>query len=202
MASNLKSYGFMVVLTLLLAGMGIYLIVNHTGFGGKMDYPLQKEAPAFRLQDVHSGEQFSLEGTNGTVRLVYFYYSNCPDVCPPSTYSLSLVQEKLKEVGIFGSETRLISITFDPERDTPERLRDFAGSFRADPSGWHFLRGDEEEVRSLAREFGIDVIDLGNGDLAHQNIYFLIDKEGNIREYLKATEPDVDEIVKKIKGLL
>ena len=72
-----------------------------------------------------------------------------------------------------------------------------------DSAGWHFLRDEDvEATRAIAKDYGITVIDMGNGDLAHQNFYFLIDKEGNIREYIGATDPDIDEIVRKIKGLL
>lgn len=203
-SQSVKKYALLIILALLLAAMGVYLILNYTGLGNALvEYPLNKEARNFSMNDVHTEETVSLKGTNGTVRLVYFYYSHCPDVCPPSTYALSLVQQQLKEEGLFGDQVKLISITFDPERDTQERLKTYSGNFQVDSAGWHFLRDEDvEATRAIAKDYGITVIDMGNGDLAHQNFYFLIDKEGNIREYIGATDPDIDEIVRKIKGLL
>lgn len=202
MSQTAKKNTMLAILIILFIAMLIYpLYVLGVFSGDKAEYPVNKEAPTFEWEDVHLGQPVSLAGTNDTVRLVYFYYSYCPDVCPPSTYALSVIQERLKKDNLF-DKVKIFSITFDPERDTPERIKEFAGNFEVDSNGWHFLRGEEEDVRTVAKQYGIDVIESPNGDLAHQNFYFLIDKDGNIRKLIGAMDPDIDQVLKDIKGLL
>lgn len=181
MKSNaLKKYGFLVAIAVVLVVVAAYLIYQNVRPENR--FPNSTPAPDFTLESV-DGEQVTLEGTNGKVRLMYFFFSHCPDVCPPTTQILSKVQEHLKEKGVFGTETMLMSVTFDPERDTAERLREFAGKFDADFSGWKFLRGEESYVRSVAKEYKVDVIPADDGYFIHQNLYVLLDKEGNVRHY-------------------
>ncbi len=156
-------------------------------------YPVIKAAPAFEYTNV-DGNQVSLESTNGKARLVYFFYSNCPDVCLPSTYILSKIQGHLKEAGGFGEDTALMSITFDPDFDTIERLKEVAASsaVQADLSGWYFLRGDQQDVMDTAEAYNIPVMKLEDGTYAHYNLFILIDPDGNIRNYYNAGDIELD----------
>ncbi|WP_235929831.1 SCO family protein [Chengkuizengella marina] len=198
------------VMGILIIGMSAYLIYNLIP-ESKSDISFITEentekAPPFELDNI-DGSTVSLEETDGKVRLVYFYFSTCVDVCPPTTYLLSQVQERLKEEDIFGNETAIFSITFDPERDTRERLIEFSSGYDPDPSGWYFLRGEEQYSRDLATEYGISVMELEGGDFGHTNFYILIDKKGNIKKYLPikddlSVEENVDYIVDHIAALL
>lgn len=150
-------------------------------------------------------ELTTLAHTHDQVRLVYFYFSTCNDVCQPTTHYLSKLQEALKEEGIFGTEASIIQITFDPEVDTFERLEEFSGFYNADHTGWHFLRGEEQYSRDLALEYGVGVYDIGGGQYAHQNIFNLVDQDGYVRKYYNANDLDsleMSEIIKDIKGLI
>ncbi|MFS1514079.1 SCO family protein [Chengkuizengella sp. SCS-71B] len=198
------------VMGILIIGMSVYLI-NNLLPESKSDVSFiteenTKKAPPFELENM-DGSTVSLEDTDGKVRIVYFYFSTCVDVCPPTTYMLSQVQERLKEEGIFGNETAIFSITFDPERDTRERLIEFSSGYNPDPSGWYFLRGEEQYSRNLAAEYEIGVTELEGGDFGHANFYILIDKKGNIKKYLPikdnlSVEENVDYIVDHIEALL
>lgn len=163
----------------------------------------REPAPDFQLQNFN-GEQLSLADTNGKARLIYFYFSSCTDVCLPTTQLLSKVQEQLKEEGVFGTETAILSITFDPVRDTPERLKEFSGFYNADPSGWYFLRGEEQYSRDLALEYGVNVIDVGDGQFGHQNVITLVDPEGNYVKYYNANDIELEakDIVEDMLDLL
>lgn len=145
------------------------------------------EAPDFTLEAT-DGRQVSLADSAGKVRLVYFFFSHCPDICIPTTAMLSKLQEELKERGLFGTEVVMHSISFDPERDTRERLETFARGYQADLSAWHFLRGDEQEVIDLARQYGISVVNLNNGNFMHHNYFVLIDGNGQKRKYYDAND--------------
>ncbi|GIP40754.1 hypothetical protein J31TS4_40340 [Paenibacillus sp. J31TS4] len=166
---------------------------------GKEKSPYKVEnsdpAPDFTLQDA-DGKQVSFSESDGKVRLVYFYFSYCPDVCPPTTHFLSTVQDALKEKGVFGSKTMLYSLTFDPVRDTRERIEQFADQFHADPSGWKFLRDDSEQaMKQLAEKYGLLVEKDNKGNFIHTNAIFLVDKENRIRNYYSV---DTDLTTQKV----
>jgi len=151
-----------------------------------------KAAPDFKLDNI-DGKQVSLADLSGKAKLVYFYYSSCPDVCSPTTYTISKIQDTLVKKGGFGDKTAIVSITFDPTKDTPERLKEFSGRFNADPKGWYFLRGEEAATAELAQKFGVMVIkDKGGETFTHSNLILLVDKKGDLRTYYNGSDPDLD----------
>ena len=87
----------------------------------------------------------------GKIVLINFIYTNCPDLCPLATARLAQVEEKLSD--IVGHDLFLVSLTVDPERDTPERLKEFSASFSAGP-GWLFLTGEPGDIRSINAKLG------------------------------------------------
>ncbi|MFC4775556.1 SCO family protein [Paenibacillus sp. GCM10023252] len=194
----IRKHGFKIAVLTLCAAMGIYLFIMN--MEPKRTLPLNQPAPAFELTNL-DGKQVSLESTNGKARIVYFYFANCPDVCPPTTYLLSQVQDKLEEDGSLGKEAEILSITFDPERDTPEAVRKFADRLDVDTTkGWEFLRpATEDASMKLARDFGVSVIkDEASAGYTHMNVITLVDKRGQIRKWINASakeELTVDAIM-------
>ncbi len=179
------------IAVLLVVGVVIGVVL-YNQLSKRSTYPVQGPAPAFTFQHV-DGSEVTIENTNGKARLVYFYFSHCPTVCQPTNYLLSQVQEELQKNGETGDRTGLFSITFDPERDTTERLKEYAGKYNADLNHWYFLRGEESYSRDIALEYGIGIQELDGGeDFAHTNAIMLIDKDGNLRHYYlsKDLEPD------------
>lgn len=200
-----QKHGFKLAVLALCLSFGIYLWV--TQFSDKeQSLPVIKAAPSFALTDI-DGNDVTLESTNGKARIVYFYFANCPDVCPPTTFLLSQVQEQLKQEGTLGKDAEIISITFDPERDTAEAIRAFAERNFADLSGgWLFLRGDtDDEAIELAESFGVGVQkDEATGSFGHMNVITLVDKEGQIRKYLSGSEESLtaEQIVEELNKLM
>ena len=164
---------------------------------------VKKAAPSFSLTN-HSGKQVSFNESDGKVRLVYFFFSSCPDVCSPTTFQLSKVQDLLKEKGLFGNKTAMYSISVDPTRDTAEVLTKYATQFHVDPTGWTFLRGTEVEIDNLTKKYGIMLIKEKNGDFTHSNTIFLIDGKGNIRYYYNGSDIELTpkKMVADIQQLL
>ncbi|CAM3978609.1 SCO family protein [Paenibacillus alkaliterrae] len=197
-----KKHSFKIAVLALCAAMGIYLFLTYVA-EPKQPLEVIKAAPAFDMNDI-DGNPVSLESTNGKARIVYFYFANCPDVCPPTTFLLSEVQDKLKKEKKLGNEAELISITFDPERDTPEVIRDFADRLDADFEGWRFLRGDEAATLQLARDFGAAVIKEADNSYTHTNVITLVDQEGQIRKWINGSDEDLtaDQIVDELNKLL
>jgi protein SCO1/2 len=204
MEKFISKHGFKLILLLIVVVAGVALLSAKIAGGGKTaEFALKEEAPDFELEHV-DGSTVSLSGTNGKVRLVYFYFSHCPDVCPPSTQILAEVQNLLKESGDFGERAQLMSITFDPERDTRERLLEFSGYYNADHNGWYFLRGEKQYTHDLAYDYGVMIQEKEDGTFAHSNIFFLIDKDGYIRKYYPVDPLDTmpEDIVKDMKALM
>jgi protein SCO1 len=87
----------------------------------------------------------------GKIVLISFIYTNCPDICPLTTARLTQVEDQLGDV--VGRDIFFVSITVDPERDTPERLKEFATAFDVGP-GWLFLTGNPEDIRAINYKLG------------------------------------------------
>ncbi|MDQ6419824.1 SCO family protein [Paenibacillus sp. LHD-117] len=199
----LRRHAFKIAVLALCAAMGIYLLITYV-WKPEAALPVLQSAPEFEMNDI-DGNPVSLSSTNGKVRLVYYYFANCPDVCPPTTFLLSEAQDKLRAEGKLGSEAELISITFDPERDSPDAIRQFAERTSAELDGWHFLRGDGDATIELARKMGVSVVkDPESGTFSHMNLIVLIDKDGQIRQLIKGSDENLDAnyIVNQVNKLL
>lgn len=122
-------------------------------------------APAFALTD-QTGRPFSSEQLNGKVAVVGFIYTHCPDICPMLTAQMRQLQNLLAHAGLLGDKAVLVSITVDPERDTPEVLARYAEQFGADPAAWHFLTGDLTTVRQAVVD-GFHLA-MGKGDVGDE----------------------------------
>jgi protein SCO1/2 len=83
--------------------------------------------------------------------LISFIYTNCPDLCPLTTARITQVEDRLGEM--VGRDIFFVSMTVDPERDTPERLKEFATAFDVGP-GWLFLTGKPEDIRRINSSLG------------------------------------------------
>lgn len=113
-----------------------------------MDITGADYARDFALPD-HNGVPRSLKDFAGKVVVVFFGYTQCPDVCPTTMQELAQVKQAL---GADGDRLQAVFITVDPERDTPEMLKAYMANF--DPS-FLALRGSEEQTVAVAKEFKI-----------------------------------------------
>lgn len=187
----IKKYAFQIAVLILCLLMAAYLLSTYV-FQRDEPYPILNDAPQFTLKSIE-GNEVSMEDTKGKIKIVYFYFASCPDVCPPTTYILGEVQEKLREEGRLGSEVEFISISFDPDKDTDEVIRQFAERTGAELEGWHFLRGDtREQMIDLAQSYGVPVI---YDDVAetfyHFNPVILVDQNNKIRAQVNGS-PNVE----------
>lgn len=86
------------------------------------------------------------------VVLINFVFTNCKDACPLITQKLTLVREQLASE--FGKDIHFVSISLDPERDTPAALREFARNQNAEYDGWMFVTGDVDNVNHIIKKLG------------------------------------------------
>jgi protein SCO1/2 len=141
-----------------------------------------QNAPDFTLTD-QTGEQFSSADLKGKVWLVSFVFTTCNGTCPATTHRMEQIQEALREKGILkDGKVRLLSITLDPGRDTPEVLRGYMKAYDADPASWSFLTGKADNVDKVIADWGMWAKPAANGQLDHPSRIFLVDRKGRVRE--------------------
>jgi cytochrome oxidase Cu insertion factor (SCO1/SenC/PrrC family) len=105
-----------------------------------------------RLLDQDGREvRFYTGALRGKIVLVSFIYTNCTDICPILMHNLLDVQNSLGDR--FGKDVFFVSISVDPEDDTPEELKKYSERFEAKP-GWTFLTGSKKDVDAVIRRFG------------------------------------------------
>ena len=146
--------------------------------------PLPKIAPApeFELTS-QDGAPVRLADFRGKVVAVTFIFTMCTSTCPVLTPMMSFVQDRLGRD--FGEKIVFISITVDPERDTPQVLKDYAQAFGANPAGWFFLTGAPESLRNVTRSYGVFAAKDENGNVDHTFLTSIIDRHGILRvQYL------------------
>jgi protein SCO1/2 len=131
-------------------------------------------APDFALTS-QDGAAVTLADFRGKVVAVTFIYTWCPDVCPMLTDKMARVQDALGPD--FGTKVAFVSITVDPERDTPAVLKEYAEALDADLAGWMFLTGTKAAIRDVARRYGVAVREAADGQVEHTLLTTLIDQQ-------------------------
>jgi protein SCO1 len=155
-------------------------------------------APSFALVD-QSGKLFKFNPAAGKFVLVTFVYTTCPDVCPLFTAKLSSIQRTLEQEK--REDYLLLTITTDPERDTPAKMKAYAQAFHADFQRWHFLSGSREALSGVWKDFGVTVKELNNGQIQHTNLTTLIEPKGIRRVDYYGDKWQEKEILKDIARL-
>jgi protein SCO1/2 len=139
-------------------------------------------APGFALisQDERT---VALRDFDGRVVAVAFIYTSCPDVCPLLTEKMAQVQDELGPD--FGPKVAFVSITVDPENDTPAALKAYAEGHDVDLAGWTFLTGPTPVVDDIVKRYGVAVTRAAGGEIEHNLLTTLVDKHGKMRvQYL------------------
>jgi protein SCO1/2 len=132
----------------------------------------------FTLTDQGS-RPFKFASLRGKVVIVAFAYTTCPDVCPLITAAMRQVQETLSDQERLSAF--LVTITTDPEIDTPAVMAGYAQRYRADLRNWAFLTGKEAALRRVWKNFGVAVTKKARGLVDHTALTAVIDRDGIMR---------------------
>lgn len=154
-------------------------------------------ARGFTLTDFH-GQARSLADFRGKVVMLYFGFVQCPDVCPTALTRAAAVMQQL---GPLATDVQVIFITVDPERDTPDLLREYMASF--DPS-FLALTGGADQIKAAADEFRVYYKKVPTGSsytMDHTALSYLFDRQGRIRVVLRH-EQTADDYTADIRQLL
>jgi len=161
--------------------------------------PVFAEVPDFSLTE-RSGRTISSTDLAGRPYIVDFVFTTCAGPCPLLSQNMEKLQDSLGD-----RDVQLVSITVDPERDTPEALTRYAKRYGADPDRWLFLTGAKQAIYDLVRGGFLLAIDdgalspdgmPGPGIITHSTKFVLVDGEGQIRAFFSGEESSiVDEVL-------
>lgn len=173
--------------------------------------PLRPKAPVtdteFSLINQENETVVFPNAYEGKIVLISYVYTYCPDICPMITYNMRDVQRAFPEE----DRLMLVSVSFDPERDTPEILKKYAGSYKLDLEHWDLLTGDPRVVNQLLDATEIRTLKtpttfLEGGEafyfIDHTDKISLIDADGVLRRNYSGSELDIDQVVQDIRTLL
>lgn len=140
--------------------------------------PIGGVVPDFTLTD-QDGAPVSLHALRGKVVALGFVYTRCPlpDYCPRVITNQSALRNRFNPV--LGKDLVLLTITFDPRHDTPERMKAFAASYGADVPGWRFLTGDLADIARVCALFGVEFWP-EEGLITHTLQTAVVDREGRL----------------------
>ena len=154
--------------------------------------------PAFNLTD-NTGQVFTEEALRGHPTIIDFVFTRCDTICPVVSARMQRLQESLLDRK--ADSIKLISITVDPEHDTPEKLAEYAARFSAKPEKWRFLTGPKDKVRALVEgPFMNSMINEGLSPsgapaISHNGHFVLVDGDLHIRGvYDSADVTRIDEL--------
>jgi len=132
----------------------------------------------FELID-HQGQSVTEHSFDGKLRLVFFGYTSCPDVCPTTLFEVARV---MRQLGDEARQVQPIFISVDPEKDTPERLASYVAAFHPSLVG---LTGTKQQLDAVAASFNVTYgieqasgSDSGPGTVFHSSYLFLMDRQG------------------------
>ncbi|HEU0230582.1 MAG TPA: SCO family protein [Burkholderiaceae bacterium] len=160
------------------------------------------KGPASTMHDIRGflpDLRFTLEGAGGKVVtqnafkgkvvLLYFGYSNCPDVCPTTMAQLAQV---MKNLGSEAVDARIVFVSVDPHRDTPDKLQAYVDIFYKDAIG---LTGTEEQIADIARRYRVayqiekpTTTDKNDYAVSHSRGVYIFDQRGHARLLASGTE--------------
>ncbi|RZA34607.1 MAG: SCO family protein [Lysobacteraceae bacterium] len=166
----------------------------HTDITG-LDY-----AKGFTLTD-HTGKPRTLQDFKGKVVVLFFGYTQCPDVCPTTMAKMAAV---LKDLGPAAKDVQVLFVTLDPERDTQELLAAYVPAFHPSFIG---LYGDKEATARTAKEFKVFYSKTPSGDdpknytVDHMAGSYVFDREGRVRLLLRH-ESEPGAIASDLRQLL
>lgn len=151
-------------------------------------------APAI-VGTVAGDKPFELGKLNEKVKLVFFGYTFCPDICPTSLANMNAVYEKLSNPE--RDQVAAVFVSVDPERDTPDRLGDYVRAFNPDFYGVHVPAG---ELATVKQGYGVyaEKAPVAAGQSAadylvdHTAVVYVIDKHNNLREIFPTSAPAAD----------
>ena len=156
-------------------------------------------AAAFTLT-TQDERRLSLTDLRGKVVVLTFIYTTCADTCPLLTAKMAALQPRLGTD--FAQRVFFVSVTVDPERDTPAVLKGYGAAHGARFDGWAFLTGTPAEIRNVAKRYGIFAKKTARGDVDHTFLTSVIDARGRLRVQYLGVRFEPTELLNDVRSVL
>ncbi|MFO7695447.1 MAG: SCO family protein [Vicinamibacterales bacterium] len=167
--------------------------------------PLGATVPDIAFTD-ETGQPRPLSSYRGTYTLLTFIYTRCPlpDYCPRMNTHFAAVQRSLKADPALGRSVRLLSVSFDPEFDTPAVLAAKAKAMGADPALWRFVTAPRERVDAFGATLGLAVLREGDdgSNITHNLRTALLDRDGKLARTYNGKEWSPEDVVRDLQALV
>lgn len=155
----------------------------------------------FEMTD-QNGARFHSDALRGKVVLLFFGFTHCPDICPATMARMAQLYKELERTRE-AQDVQVVFVTFDPERDTPEYLKQYLAWFHPDFIG---LTGSAEDVERITALYSVVYMPMGEDsqggtEFAHSDFVYLLDRETRVRK-LFPVEADLEEIKRDLRSLL
>lgn len=193
-----KKFVLLISLAILIVGvLALTPIFIYHYQASHPELPVLGHVPPFELTD-STGQPFQRNQLAGKIWVADFFFTTCTGPCPIMSRNMSTVQERLQSV----PDVALVSITINPEYDTPEVLRAYAADHNAQPGKWHFLTGPMSDIYDLATSGFLVAASTEDANL-HSTRFILVDRQFQIRGYYTGTNTaEIDQLVADLKQLL
>lgn len=151
------------------------------------------------------GKSVSLDSFRGSAVILTFTYTNCPmpTMCPLMDQNFAKIQAKLKEQNNL-LKAHLLSVSFDPQVDTPPVMKKHAQSLGADPRLWSFVTGDRDEIDKWASGFGVSISRATNDprDITHNLRTAILDRQGNLVQVYNGNEWTPEQVLADVRVMV
>ena len=156
--------------------------------------------PAFKLID-SNGNEVDQSILDGQYTVLDFFYTSCPLICPTMSAAMKEVQNATADTSL-----KLLSISIDPEVDTPAIIKHYSEAFSADPDRWRFLTGNKDTVSILLMGIGFDLgalsTDEGFRNIDHPATLILLGPDRHVLKLYRYSDPDqLADLIKTAREL-
>ncbi|MBU3665018.1 MAG: SCO family protein [Chthoniobacterales bacterium] len=148
--------------------------------------PVLHAVPDFSLTD-QTGAVISKDSLRGKIWIADFIFTRCKGPCPLMTLRMLEMQKALAKT----PEVKLVSVTVDPQHDTPEVLKAYAEANHAEPDRWKFLTGDKAVIEKLVTEGFKQHLAEENGEPVHGTMFLVVDGNGMVRSARMLEDPEL-----------
>ena len=157
------------------------------------------ELPDYRFTD-HLGQPVHLQQFRGGVLAITFSFTRCPypTYCPLMSKNFETAQNLLLKHPGAPANWRLLTLSIDPEYDTPERLKSYAQTYNCDSNHWSFLTGTLVDVTAIAEQLGLMFWREPGGSINHNLRTAVFDARGRLRAVLKENKWTPEHLVEEI----
>lgn len=158
--------------------------------------PVMWQMPAFSFRDQNDRPTTAGE-LRGHVVIADFVFTTCTSICPLITAKMALLQRRLTN-----EKLRFVSFSVDPARDSPEALKKYASEWRPGESRWVLLSTTPDGLQKLAAGMFV-AVEPAKDDIAHSNLFFLVDAQGGVRGIYESNRDDaIERLVQDSQKLL